>query len=278
MSKGGNVMAVVEKAQNPYITVEGGLPGEDPRQKFKYLNVLFHSPGGHGKTTLIKSATEDPRLYPILVCDDEGGADLRFADADPARFTLRKVRSIQDMNELFNYLASGNHPYKSVAIDSVTDLQKLGLTEFVYGSSYAVPKTFEGKVVNVKQAEIQHWGKSHTQVTMLMRFFRDLKMHVFFTTLSQTIKDEITGKITTTVALPGKQADEVPGIPDIVGYLDIVKINGENKRVLKVQPDGKIVAKDRTDALGDGVLIEKTGGLPKMLDMIWNKYGITSLE
>lgn len=262
----------VEK--QPYVTVPGGLPGEDPREKFRYLNILVHSPGGHGKTTLIASATEDPRLYPILVLDDEGGAPLRFAGLPPERFTLRRIRNMQDVNDIYEYLYKGNHPYKSVALDSITDLQKMGLTEFVYGSAMSVPDTFKGKVVEVKQAEIQHWGKSHTQMTMMMRYFRDLPMHVIFTTLSQTVKDEVTGKVTTTVALPGKQADEIPGIPDIVGYLDVVKIDGQQKRVLKVQPNGKIVCKDRTDALGDGLIIEKTGGLSKMLDLIWKKYGI----
>jgi len=271
-------MAVVEKGAQPYISVEGGLAGEDPREKFRYLNILVHSPGGHGKTTLIKSATEDPRLYPILVLDDEGGAPLRFADADPSRFTLRKIRTLDDVNTIYEYLAKGNHPYKSVAIDSLTDLQKVGLTEFVYGSAGMVPKNFKGTVVDVKQAEIQHWGKSHTQMTMLVRYFRDLPMHVIFTTLSVTDKDEITGKISTNISLPGKQQADIPGVPDIVGYLDIQKIEGKQVRILKVQPDGKICAKDRTDALGDGIIIEQHGGLTKMLDLIWKKYNIADKE
>ena len=98
-------------------------------------------------------------------------------------------------------------------------------------------------------------------------------MHTFFTALTQNQKDETTGKITLTVALPGKQADEIPGIPDIVGYLGISKTrDNPNQRVMLFQPDGKIVAKDRTDALG--ITMEEPT-VTKMLDAIWNMYGIT---
>jgi len=264
-------MSKVAKAPAPYVTVEGGLPGEDPREKFRYLNMLLHSPGGHGKTTFIASACDDPRTSPILVADMEGGAALRFAKKDPKTYTIRPVRSVNDLNVLYEYLAKGDHPYKSFAIDSLTEIQKLGLFEFVYGTK--PDKTFSGNVINVKIAELQHWGKSKTQIEMLMRYFRDLRIHTFFTTLTQTVKDGVTGKITMTLALPGKQADEIPGIPDIVGYLGIIKTKeNPNERVLMVQPDGKIVCKDRTDALGNMVVAPT---VTKVLDTIWNAYGIT---
>jgi len=258
-------------AKQQYITVEGGLPGEDPRDKFKYLNILLHSPGGHGKTTFIATACEDPRTSPILILDMEGGAPIRFAKKDPRTYTIRKIRSVNDINQIYDYLARGEHPYKSVAIDSLTEIQKLGLFEFVYGTDAS--KVFKGNLLEIKSAEIQHWGKSQTQMAMMVRYFRDLPMHVFFTTLTQTLKDEITGKISYTVALPGKQADEIPGIPDIVGYLGITKTkDNPNQRILIVQPDNKIVCKDRTDALGT-VVEEPT--VTKLLDKIWSTYGIT---
>ena len=265
-------MASVEK--QPYVTVPGGLPGEDPRDKFRYLNILVTGDYGIGKTTFISTACDDPRTSPILVLDFEGGADIRFVKKDPKTYTIRKVRSISDFNNIYEYLAKGDHPYKSVAIDSLTEVQKLGLFEFVYGVN--PDKTFRGNVLDIKTAEIQHWGKSLTQMAMLVRFFRDLPMHVFFTTLSQVIKDELTGAVSITVALPGKQADEIPGIPDIVGYMTVTKpkpgTQEEPRRVMIVQPDGRIKAKDRTDALGKGVL-DPT--VTKVLDLIWQYYGIT---
>ena len=265
-------MAEVQKV--PYVTVPGGLPGEDPREKFRYLNMLVHAPGGRGKTSLAATACRDPRTSPVLVLDMEGGAPLRFVNEDPSKYTIRKVRSIEDINQIYEYLVAGKHPYKTVVLDSLTEIQKLGLYEFVYGRQ--PDKSFKGNIIEVKTAEIQHWGKSGSQMGMMCRYFRDLPMHVIFTTLTQRLKDETTGKITITVALPGKQADEIPGIPDIVGYIDVVRIGQEDVRVLKVQPDGKIEAKDRTDALGEGILLRKgENHISKMLDLIWEHHGIT---
>lgn len=272
-----NTAPPVDKvAKQPYITVPGGLPGEDPREKFKRLKMLIHSPGGRGKTSLIASACRDPRTSPILVGDIEGGAELRFINEDPTKYTILKIRSMTDINNIYEYLKKGDHPYKAVAMDSITELQKLGLWEFVYGTSPT--KSFGGDVINIKGAEIQHWGKSHNQMSMLMRYFRDLDMHVFFTCLTQRLQDQTTGKITLTVAMPGKQADDLPGIPDIVGYIDvIVDPKAGEMRVMKVQPDGRTECKDRTDALGLGVLLNKDGNnITKMLDLIYEKYGIVA--
>lgn len=268
-------MAEVKKAPQP--TVPGGLVGEDPSEKFKYLNVLFHAFGGLGKTTACASACLDPRTAPVLVCDFEGGAPIRFAKMPKGTYTIRSIRSVKDLNDIYEYLRKGDHPYKSVVLDSLTEIQKLGLMEFVYGPG-GIDKSFMGSVINVKTAEIQHWGKSGSQMGMIVRYFRDLPMHVFFTTLTQTTKDELTGKITYNIALPGKQADEVPGIPDIVGYIDVVKdaATKQDVRAIYFQPTGKVIAKDRTDALGAIMKYEKDSAIvTQMLDKVWTAYGIS---
>jgi len=256
--------------------VPGGLLGEDPSEKFRYLNVLFHAFGGLGKTTACASACLDPRTAPVLVCDFEGGAPIRYAKMPKGSYTIRRILRIKDLNDIYEYLVKGDHPYKSVSLDSLTEIQKLGLAAFVYGAE-GVAKSFLGNVINIKSAEIQHWGKSGNQMGMLVRYFRDLPMHVFFTTLTQTVKDEITGKISYGISLPGKQSDEVPGIPDIVGYIDIQKdpTTKQDQRVVYFQPNGKIVAKDRTDALGAGMPFPKDSKfVTAMLDKIYAAYGI----
>lgn len=268
-------MAEVAK-QTRQPDVPGGLVGEDPSEKFRYLNVLFHAFGGLGKTTLCASACLDPRTSPVLVLDFEGGAPIRFAKMPKGSYTIKRINSISDLNTYYTYLQKGNHPYKSVVLDSLTEIQKLGLSEFVYGTG-GTDKSFLGSVINIKQAEIQHWGKSANQIGMLVRYFRDLPMHVFFTTLTAVQKDELTGKISYAVALPGKQSDEIPGVPDIVGYIDVAKdaATKQEVRCVYFQPTGKITAKDRTDALGDVMKYPKESHfVTEMLDKIWTAYGI----
>jgi hypothetical protein len=224
-------------------------------------------------TSLIADCCNDERTSPILVLDCEGGAPIRFAKQDPTKYTILNVTSISELSKYFNYLATQKHPYKAIALDSVTALQKVGLHYFAEGDKY-IPLE-DRSWTKIKQAEIQHWGKSLNQMLMIMQNFRDLPLHTFFTTLSQRIVDETTKKITVTVQLPGQQSTEIPGIPDIVGYIDILKGKGGLQRVLKVQPDGTVDAKDRTEALGEGVLLSSSGNITKILDLIWNKYGIS---
>lgn len=259
----------------------GALNGDNTdylKEKFKYLNILFHGDGGMGKTTICTTACLDARTSPVFVCDFEGGAPLRFAKMPKGTYHLERIESVEDLNRVFEYLSTPGHPYKSVILDSLTEIQKLGLSEFV-NTVGSVKLTFKQAAVNIKPAEIQHWGKSALQMGQIVRFFRDLPIHVFFTTLSQTVRDEVSGRISYTVALPGKQADEIPGIPDIVGYVYAAKGGPGQKvhRVIRFQPDNKIVAKDRTDALPEEMIFEKGEPIiPEILDMIWKEYGITA--
>jgi len=256
--------------------VKGGLPGNNPFEKFRYLNVLFHGNGGMGKTSAVASACLDERTAPVLVLDFEGGAPIRFAKMPSDAYTIRSITRIREISELYEYLHKGEHPYKSVVLDSLTEIQKLGLAEFIYGEG-GYNRSFADSVIAIKGTELQHWGKSASQMGMLVRYFRDLPMHVFFTTLTQQDKDELTGKITLNIALPGKQCTEIAGIPDIIGYIDAYKDpqTKQEGRAVYFQPNGRVIAKDRTDALGAGMAFEKGSSLiTAMLDKIWAAYEI----
>jgi hypothetical protein len=259
------------KAKAKTIGVPGGLEGLKAFDKFNYLNILLHAPGGRGKTTFISDACDDPRTSPLLVLDCEGGSPIRFAKKDPTTYTIIPIDSIDQLSQIFNYLNKGDHPYKSVALDSLTAIQKIGLNEFIYG-------TDSHGWTDLKQAEIQQWGKSLNQMLYIMQKFKELKMHVFFTTLSQRQIDEVSKKVWVTVQLPGQQVYEIPGIPDIVGYIDIVKTKSGLERVLQVQPDGQVDCKDRSDALGLGIKLSTSGNVTKLLDVIWDYYKLEKKE
>jgi hypothetical protein len=80
---------------------------------------------------------------------------------------------------------------------------------------------------------------------------------MFVTALAQEIKDERDGSITVKPSLPGKLADEVCGMLDIVGYLGLLEetVNGQRvaSRQMLVQPMSKYIAKDRSDKLGQTI-------------------------
>lgn len=269
--------AVTEQAKKP--SVVGGLPDDEKgASDFSKLNMLLHSFGGVGKTTFLSGAALDERTSPVLVLDCEGNSKIRYADIPKHLYTIRAIRTIDDLNKLYDYLAKGNHPYKSVIIDSITDLQKLGLEEFVYKSGEVI----NFKSSNIKTAEIQHWGKSLTQMIKIMQAFKALPIHFFCTALTQTIVDESTGAKSYDLSLPGRQKTDLIGIPNIVGYLDIAikKDTKEKCRICYFQPDGgKVIAKDQTDALGTGIWWPKgDNGITKILNLIDERYSLERAE
>jgi phage nucleotide-binding protein len=207
----------------------------------QHLNVLVYGDSGVGKTTLIATAPA-----PVLVLDMEGGSlPLAGKDVD-----LVKVDTPDAIREVLAKLKSGELAYKTVALDSITEMYKVIMDE-VIKSNPQVSRAY------TDQASQSDYGRATELMRRAIRAFRDLPVNVIFTALAQDQKDEVDGTITRLPSLPGKLAYELAGYVDVVGYMftKIDKDNGgEIKRGVLVQPQGKVIAKDRTGKLGQAVV------------------------
>lgn len=203
----------------------------------------------------------------MLVLDIEAGsATLRNRpDVD-----VKPIRSVTQMSEVYDELerdAQGGKPYyKSVGIDSLTELQKLDMLDIMR----AVKKKDPDRDIEVPS--MREWGKSGDHMRKIVRMYRDLPYNVFFTCLIATDKDDATGAITYHCDLPGKLKVQIPGFLDVVGYLDTNEVKGEGnetvlQRRLLVQPTKRYDAKDR---LGVGGPIIEDPTIPKLFDSIHN--------
>lgn len=160
-------------------------------------------------------------------------------------------------------LAAGhNVPFEYIVqaalFDNVTELHK-----------YAMGKVME----EVKQKHPdrdsvpskREWGIAAEMVRNFVREVRNLPMHTVLVFHQQLSEDSVTGEQLVRPSLPGKLSGEIPGYLDILGHLKVertpVKEGGntvyQRYRRFLVQPDGRHVVKDRTDALGD-LLINPT--------------------
>jgi phage nucleotide-binding protein len=224
----------------------GGLKVVKAEQRSQFLNILVYGDSGMGKTTLGGSADEVPEMSPTLVVDVEGGTEsLRHSYSD---VNIVRVSTWKEMQQVYDELHAGRHPYKTVVLDSLTEIQKFSMYQIML------------ELVDMKEDAdpdvpgMREWGKNVEQVRKFVRAFRDLPMHTIFTALAKEDKNPRTGKSKTAPSLQGKVAAEVPAFLDIVAYyymkrVEVVGQGQVEQRLLLCNATETVIAKDRTGRL-----------------------------
>lgn len=253
--------------------------------------MLAYGFSGVGKTTLLGTAANDPRLWPGLILDFEAGllsvaSKVRWLENTldavdpttrkrigldnfiesaskpvPGKLDAIKVSSWADLEDILDLLDHGDLPYKSLLVDSLTEINYLNLREVV---EYNYKKTQKG---DGELAQLQDYGRSATQMRTIIRGFRDLDMHVIFSILAQDTKDDLTGQKEVKPSLTGKLSEEIPGMCDIMGYIAADQPN--SARRMYFQPTQRFRAKDRSEGGKLGEYIDDI-----TLTVILDKLGI----
>lgn len=222
-------------------SIRESLGVKNPEGVISWINSLFYGEPGVGKTTLLGTAEDSKDTSPMLLIDVEGGV-----------VTLRKrknldvvaVRSMQQIVDIHRELHSNPGYYKTVGIDSLTELQKLDMREIMREASGRNPNQDEDV------PSMREWGKSGERIRRIVRAYRDLPMNTLFT--AHAIIEKDANNATAYVpSLPGKLRAELPGFLDIVGYMYTFVEEGVTTRRIQFAKTKNVVAKDRTDALGD---------------------------
>lgn len=180
-------------------------------------------------------------MCPVLILDVEGGLlsiKQRYPDVDVVRIT-----SWRDISRVYGDLYDGNHPYKTVGLDSLTEIQKLGM----YGIMTELVKDEKDRDPDIPS--VREWGKNIEQTRKLVRAFRDLPMSVIFTALEMQDRNPRTGLVKTKPSMSGKLSSEVAGFIDEVLYMYVKNVDGNQQRLCLTQKTDEIVAKDRSNNL-----------------------------
>lgn len=221
------------------ITSIANLPVRKVSETALKFNFLVYGESGSGKTQLTGSAFDVPELNPMLLINVEGG-ELTLRSTYPDVEAVR-VTSWREMNDVYEELKLGQHRYKTVGIDSVTEIQKLGM-------SYTMAERHGDNDLAVP--EIKEWNINVEQTRKFVRLFRDLpNVNTIFTALVRVDTDKRTSMSRKKPSLSGKVADEISGFLDIVTYLYVEEIDGVNTRILLTGMTPGIVAKDRSGKL-----------------------------
>jgi len=224
----------------------GGLTVIPVQERSSFLNILIYGDSGVGKTTLAGSADSVPAMRPVLFVDMEGGIE-SLKRTEYTEVETVRVKNWKEMQTVYDVLHSGDHNYKTVVLDSLTEIQKFNMYN-VMGELMQKRPDLDPDVPGMRE-----WGKNLEQMRRMVRGFRDLEMHTIFTALAKTDKDEKTGLKSILPMLSGQLAAQVAAFMDIVVYYYVKQIgNGDDAQFLRLLLTRKteaVVAKDRSGQL-----------------------------
>lgn len=222
----------------------------------------------HGGAKVGKTRFGDTAPAPRLVLDAEGG--WRFVDSVKTRWDpqldappaydgtwdtcIVTVRDYATVQRVYEWLASGQHPFNSVIMDSISEIQQRCVDA----------------LVGADQMKTQDWGELLRKMSALVRQFRDLTFHptkpleaVIIIAMTRQVNDVYKAYV------QGQLATTLPFYVDTIGYLyhEADATTGEVVLKMLVADHAQFEAGDRTGRLG--TVIEK----PNVVTMLNTIFG-----
>lgn len=244
------------KSSVDYQSVESQIISVD-EQEDNYLKMVVYSRPKVGKTIFCSTAPN------VLIIDCNEGGTLSIKGKGSKAYYIRKW---EDINLVYWYLAKGKHNFKTVAIDTMSSLQKLGL-------SFVMSEASEQDLnKDPKMPERRDWGKLSVIMEDMILQFRNLSMHVIFTAHERSRTDDEGDTTVTEELTPGAQS-VLNGAVDIIGRLYIKESeNSKGKKIrerrMLVGAHEKFVSGDRSGKLG---YIVKNPTFPGILAKVHGK-------
>lgn len=188
----------------------------------KPKRILIYSRNKKGKTTLCASAPN------VIIADpEEGGVYLERINPQ-----LYPIERWEDIDEFYNFLKLGNHPYEWAALDGLTKMHNMALRWVMNQANEA---SLDSKPVQVDK---RFYGQANEMLKGMMWNFHSLKMNVVFTCQErmeapyegEEDEDYQESAASYVPDLPKGARSAINAIVDVIGRLYVVKANVKVKR------------------------------------------------
>ena len=192
------------------------------------VKAVIYGPSGSGKTHFASTAPS-----PIFASAESG---LLSVAKTGRKIDFVNIASVKDLRELLLFLKTEKHNYKTVVIDSISEINEIIKEKLEKDSG--------------RSMQLQDWSNLAKQIKGILRSFRDLDMHVIFIA-QETFEKDDQAIYKVVPMLNGKAAIEIAYFMDVVGYSYIDKQG--NHQILTHASD-KHLTKDRSGLLKEAEL------------------------
>lgn len=229
-----------------------------------HVKVLVYGRNGKGKTRFAASA---PNCL-ILDINEKGTLSARSFKG----VKVFPVDNWYDIPAVYWYLKKGDHPFESVAIDTLTGMQTLAMEQVLY-EGYERDPNRDPKVPTKRD-----WGTTATMMKEQINNFRNLPMNVIFTAQERIIgggDEEDDEPRLVTADLPAGSRGTALGAVQVIGRAykkEVVTTKGKRRKKsgkwefrLFVGDHEEMDTKDRTGSLGK---VLRSPSVPKIIKAV----------
>ena len=242
------------------------------------LTIMVYGESKVGKSTFAVTAP-----YPRLMLDVEGGhrfLPINVKYWDPMReeppqadgtwdTVVVQVRDYDVVMKTFQWLQSGKHQFKSLIIDSISELQVKCMDQ----------------IAGTEQMKMQQWGELLRHMGALLRDLRDLTMHptqpleaVVLTAMARKGQDGVYRPY-----LQGQLAVQAPYFYDILGAITVEQVPNPDPMQLPFKVRRMYVERTPDYEAGErvqgrlGKIVEQENlGIERMLDIVFGEKTTTT--
>jgi hypothetical protein len=232
----------------------------------------------YGESKVGKSTFAVTSPYPRLMLDVEGGHRFLPITAkywDPMKeeppiadgtwdTVVVQVREYETVMKAFQWLQSGKHQFKSLIIDSISELQVKCMDN----------------IAGTEQMKMQQWGELLRHMGALLRDLRDLTMHptqpleaVILTAMARKGQDGVYRPY-----LQGQLAVQAPYFYDVLGAITVEEIPNPDPlqlpykvRRMYVERTSQYEAGERVQGRLGKIVEQGDLGVERLLDMVFGE-------